>query len=119
MLEKVGPATYHIELHPSLKIHPIFHVSQLKAFHGDHENLDKQKSSQAPLTTTNSSDNNASKEILDNKISQCKRVLLRHQFLIWWAIMLDSDISWEYEEDLLQFLKAIKDYLTMTRLSQV
>ncbi|KAL9662178.1 hypothetical protein QQ045_027008 [Rhodiola kirilowii] len=38
IIQKVGKASYKVDLPPSLKkIHPIFHVNCLKPYHGDEE----------------------------------------------------------------------------------
>ena len=36
ILEVISPCVYKLELPPSLKIHPIFHVSKLRPYHDDH-----------------------------------------------------------------------------------
>jgi len=44
----VGNVTYRVQLSPMVKYHPVFHVSMLKPYHKDTEDLDREKSSRPP-----------------------------------------------------------------------
>lgn len=45
---RVGKVSYRLKLPPKLKIHPVFHVSFLKAYHADEEDPDRGVSKRAP-----------------------------------------------------------------------
>ena len=50
VIRKMGAVAYRLKLLERLKLHPIFHVSYLKPFHEDLEDLKKGKSLRASPT---------------------------------------------------------------------
>ncbi|KAE8731731.1 hypothetical protein F3Y22_tig00002684pilonHSYRG00048 [Hibiscus syriacus] len=49
VLKRVGTMAYKLELPLTIKAHPVFHVSLLKTYHQDEEELDRGKSHRAPV----------------------------------------------------------------------
>ena len=56
IVAKVGKISYLLELHPHLRIHPVFHASVLKPYHEDKDDPSRNKSQRAPITFTASHD---------------------------------------------------------------
>ncbi|CAL8989295.1 unnamed protein product, partial [Prunus brigantina] len=48
IIRSVGRVAYRVELPPRLKIHPVFHVSNLKPYHADPEEPSRGESQRAP-----------------------------------------------------------------------
>ncbi|RVW63080.1 hypothetical protein CK203_055934 [Vitis vinifera] len=56
ILGKVGKVSYRVELPLRLKIHPVFHVSYLKPYHGDKDDPSRGLSKRAPTAVVTSYD---------------------------------------------------------------
>ncbi|KAJ4719075.1 Transposon Ty3 gag-pol polyprotein [Melia azedarach] len=54
IMKKVGKVSYRVLLLPKLKIHPVFHVSMLKPYHGDEEDSSQRESKRAPTVVVTS-----------------------------------------------------------------
>ncbi|GJS75060.1 hypothetical protein Tco_0724941, partial [Tanacetum coccineum] len=67
MIGRVGKVSYRVQLPPKLKIHPFFHVSFLKPYHGDEEDPERGVSKRAPTAVVTSYDREV-EEILSDRM---------------------------------------------------
>ena len=90
MLRQINEVAYKVELPPKSRVHPVFHVSQLRKFLGE---------APAPLDPVLSANPGEAEfeveAILDTRLS-CKK----RQFLIKWKGYPIKDASWEPELNL-------------------
>lgn len=56
VIKRVGKVSYQVQLPPKIKIHPVFHASMLKPYHGDTEDPSRGVSQQAPTAVVTSYD---------------------------------------------------------------
>ncbi|KAK9740067.1 hypothetical protein RND81_03G008800 [Saponaria officinalis] len=101
---RVGNVSYQLGLPQRLKIHPVFHVSRLKAYHADKEDTSRGESRRAPTAMITSFDKRID-EILTDRGRPPNR-----EFLIKWLGLPESETTWEKEADLWQFEKMIEEY---------
>ncbi|KAL1212155.1 hypothetical protein V5N11_028777 [Cardamine amara subsp. amara] len=80
---KVGKVSYKIDLHNTLKIHPVFHVSMLKQYHEDIEDRSRGHSIRAPPILIKSYDKEIG-EVLSSKVIRKRGVPRQTHFLIRW-----------------------------------
>lgn len=90
VIERIGLVAYKLQLPPTAKIHPVFHVSLLKLCHGSH----KDAYLPLPLTTTEQGPQVLPKAILQH------RLLLRKgqqvpKVLVQWDGFPKEEASWE------------------------
>ena len=109
VVHKVGKVSYRLELPAKLKIHPVFHVSLLKPYHKDEEDVQRGESRRAPTAVITSFDQEIEEIMSDREVR--KAGIPRHmEFLIRWKGQPDSAITWEKEDDLWQFKDRIAEY---------
>ncbi|XP_057733997.1 uncharacterized protein LOC130949239 [Arachis stenosperma] len=109
IIGRVGEVAYKVQLPPSMKIHPIFHVSMLKPYHKDQDEPSRGDSSRAPPVMIRSFDKEI-EEILANRVVRRRGVPPSIQYLIKWKRLPITEASWEAREDLWQFQEHLQRY---------
>nr|GFA56542.1 hypothetical protein CTI12_AA187700 [Tanacetum cinerariifolium] len=109
VIGRVGKVSYRVQLPPKLKIHPVFHVSFLKPYHGDEEDPERGVSKRAPTAVVTSYDREV-EEILADRTIRRRGVPSYKEYLIKWCDLPDSEASWEAKDLLWQFAEEIKRY---------
>ena len=85
-----------------LKVHLIFHVSMLKPFHEDQGDPARGESQQASIGVKISFDKNI-ESIIADRVVRRKNYMPRHEYLVQWKELPNSEASWELAEALWQF----------------
>ncbi|GKD28386.1 reverse transcriptase [Tanacetum coccineum] len=109
VIGRVGKVSYRVQLPPKLKIHPVFHVSFFKPYHGDEKDPGRGVSKRAPTTVITSYDREV-EEILSDRTIRRRGVPSYKEHLIKWRDLPDSEASWEAKDLLWQFADEIKRY---------
>ncbi|KAE8705397.1 cytochrome P450 78A7-like [Hibiscus syriacus] len=108
-LHKAGKRTKKLELPPTIKAHPVFHVSLLKLYHQDEEELDRDKSHRAPVGVKVSYENEVEAIHAERAVHRVGH-RPRHEYLVQWKGLPESEGSWEPSEDLWQFRDKIDQF---------
>lgn len=90
ILERVGELAYKLQLPDTVTIHPVFHVSQLKAHIGKHAI----PLPIVPLVTEDGKIKTTPFAVLDERLIQRKKVPVK-QLLIHWESLGPEDATWE------------------------
>ncbi|KAE8692579.1 hypothetical protein F3Y22_tig00110831pilonHSYRG00022 [Hibiscus syriacus] len=102
VLKRVGTMAYRLELSPTIKAHPVFHVSLLKPYHQDEEDLDRGKTHRAPVGVKVSYEKEVEAIHAERAVHRVGH-RPRHEYLVQWKGLPESEGSWEPSEDLWQF----------------
>ncbi|KAL3499013.1 hypothetical protein ACH5RR_041745 [Cinchona calisaya] len=111
VLRRIGKVAYKVELPSKLKIHPVFHVSLLKPYHGDEEDPNRGQSQRAPMGAKTSYDHEVDCILKVREVHKryCKP---RIEYKVRWKGWSKSKDSWEPAEALWQFKKQIDAFNT-------
>jgi len=90
VLERVGNAAYKLELPEESRIHPTFHVSQLKPFHPDYTPVYSKLPSQVDLQAVDVEP----ESVLDHRLVKKGNAAIP-QVLIKWSHIPDTSATWE------------------------
>jgi hypothetical protein len=90
ILERIGPVAYHLQLPADSAIHPVFHISQLKAFHQDYTPV----YSTLPAVTDLEATTAVPERILERRLVK-KGNNVVPQVLLTWTRLPTSSATWE------------------------
>ena len=109
IIKRVGNVSYKLELPSWRKLHPVFHVSSLKPYHGDTEDPKRGESKRPPLGNTRVYDKEV-EIILADRVVRKKSFPPCQEYLVKWKGLPESETSWEAANDLWQFQDKIKAF---------
>ena len=109
ILGRVGKVSYKVELPSRLKIHPVFHVSNLKPYHEDKEDSGRGISTRTPTTVVTFYDREV-KYIMADRVMRKKNFKPYKEYLVKWKGLPKSEASLEPANTLWQFQKQIEQF---------
>ncbi|KAJ4699844.1 Ty3/gypsy retrotransposon protein [Melia azedarach] len=109
IVKKVGKVSYRVLLPPKLKIHPVFHVSMLKPYHGDEEDPSRGESKRAPTAVVTSFDKEVECILADRRVRK-RGVPNYNEYFVKWKGLPESEATWEHEDTLWQFQDHIRKF---------
>ncbi|KAJ4717218.1 Retrotransposon protein, putative, Ty3-gypsy subclass [Melia azedarach] len=109
IVKKVGKVSYRVLLPPKLKIHPVFHVSMLKPYHGDEEDPSRGESKRAPTAVVTSFDKEVECILADRRVRK-RGVPNYNEYFVKWKRLPESEATWEHEDTLWQFQDHIRKF---------
>ena len=92
-----------------MKIHPVFHASYLKPYHGDKDDPSLGLSKRAPTTVVTSYDKEV-EHVLADRVIRRRGVPLATEYLVKWKGLPESEASWEPVEALWQLQEKIERF---------
>ena len=104
--KKVSPVAYQLDLPPTLRIHPTFHVSRLKGYE-EPSNVPFREGpiDPPPATSINDQDEYEVEQILDERTHR-----RRKEYLVWWKGYPLYDSTWEPAGNLENAAEAIRTF---------
>ncbi|TYK31116.1 reverse transcriptase [Cucumis melo var. makuwa] len=100
VLKKVGNTSYRVALLTWMKIYPVIHVSNLKPYHQDTEDLQRNIVTR-PIIDFSQKEDKDVEEILAERVRRGRRPARRiHEYLVKWKNLPMEETSWERVEDL-------------------
>ncbi|KAE8694756.1 hypothetical protein F3Y22_tig00110776pilonHSYRG00065 [Hibiscus syriacus] len=108
IVAKVGNASYKVDPPTWMRVHPVFHVSNLKPFHTD-PNIDNQIMSARESIGTQPPSQRHVDEILAGRIVKVGGKQ-RREYLVKWGGFDQEENTWEREYDLRAFKQKIEEF---------
>ncbi|KAA0063945.1 reverse transcriptase [Cucumis melo var. makuwa] len=110
VLKKVGNTSYRVALPTWMKIYPVIHVSNLKPYHQDTEDLQRNIVTR-PIIDLSQKEDKDVEEILAERVRRGRRPARRiHEYLVKWKNLPVEETSWERVEDLEAWKQKIEDF---------
>ncbi|KAA0053608.1 reverse transcriptase [Cucumis melo var. makuwa] len=110
ILTKLRPEQVRVALPTWMKIYPVIHVSNLKPYHQDAEDLQRNIVTR-PIIDLSQKEDKDVKEILVEQVRRGRRPTRRiHEYLVKWKNLPVEETSWERVKDLEVWKQKIEDF---------
>ena len=117
VIEKVERTSYHLQLPTWMRIYPVIHVSNLKPYHPDDDDQQRNQVTRSLVTMKDSS----KKEVEEILVERTRRIgkpkCNLQEFLVKWKGLPEEEISWERADDLKTAAPQIVEFEEMRRLT--
>jgi hypothetical protein len=113
---RIGEVAYELELPPSMKIHPVFHVSKLRKNKDGSENFPGREipDRPPPVVAENGKEEYEVKQIVNKRIRRRGKKEVE-EYLVLWKGYPDHERTWQNAEDLKNASKLVKEFETSQR----
>ena len=110
VLKKVGNTSYKVALPTWMKIHPVIHVSNLKPYYQDPDDMQRNAIAR-PAINLSQKESKEVEEILAERVRMGRRPTRRiHEYLVKWKNLPVEETSWERVEDLEAEAQKIEEF---------
>jgi hypothetical protein len=113
IFKKQSPLVYQLKLPPSLKLHPVFHISRLERYTGDVESLGSQPPPELVLSGDTAQEEWEVETIMDQRQRKRGRTY-QTEYLVKWKDYPLHDATWEPEDNLQNAQEAIAEFKLRT-----
>jgi hypothetical protein len=116
VIEKVGPVAYRLDLPPTMKIHPVFHVSLLKPYRSDGAVQPPQV-----VNLPDTVDDTLVYEVealLDHRDKRTRSRVLTREYLVKWTGYGPEHNTWEPERNLDNCAQRLTEYWRLRAVMQ-
>jgi len=111
----VSPVAYELELPKSMRIHPVFHISKLKAFKSDSNQFPgREQKIRPPPEVVDGHEEYEVDKIVDKR-TRLVRNRRRVEYLVLWKGFPDYEKTWEPISNLKNASQAIKEFESLDR----
>ena len=109
ILEVISPWVYRLELPPSLKIHPVFHVSKLRPYHKDNGQFARPERVRPPPLLVDGQAEFEVERIIDKRIRRIGRAS-RIEYLVKWKGYNNYENTWEPLTNLTRAQRLVQEF---------
>ncbi|KAK8702736.1 hypothetical protein V6N13_021077 [Hibiscus sabdariffa] len=111
IVAKVGNNSYKIKPPTWMKVHPVFHVSNLKPFHADPMDASRGLPVRDSICTKPPLECKVDEILAERVVTVSKKPI--REYLVRWEGLQPEETSWEREHDLKAFRRKIEEFQTM------